>query len=84
MTAAEQLQLVSPDGRPAGTATRAACHSDPALLHSVVHVMVRNTAGAVLLQLRGPDRYSAVASTNRSISAWKASGSLNIHCLALK
>ncbi len=56
MTATEQLQLVSPDGRPAGAASRAACHGDPSLLHSVVHVMVRNTVGAVLLQLRGPDK----------------------------
>ncbi|MBN1257448.1 MAG: NUDIX domain-containing protein [Planctomycetes bacterium] len=44
------------DGRPVGTATRSECHGNPALLHQVVHVMVRNAAGDLLLQLRSPDK----------------------------
>lgn len=52
MSPEERLQLVDAAGRPTGAAPRSACHGDPSLLHAVVHVMVTNAAGAVLLQLR--------------------------------
>lgn len=48
----ELLPLVDVEGRVIGSATRSAVHCDPTLLHPVVHCLVTNDAGALLLQLR--------------------------------
>ncbi len=48
----EMLPLVDEDGRPCGVAPRRVCHGDPRLLHPVVHCLVANARGELLLQLR--------------------------------
>lgn len=48
----ELLQLVDAAGRPAGAATRASCHADPALIHASVAVLVHDSAGRLYLQRR--------------------------------
>ncbi len=48
----EYFELVDAHGTPIGCATRAACHCNPALLHQVVHVLVRDGAGRLYLQKR--------------------------------
>lgn len=51
----EYVELVAEDGRSAGRVTRAAAHSDPSLIHRVVHVLVLNRRSGreeILLQKR--------------------------------
>jgi isopentenyl-diphosphate delta-isomerase type 1 len=48
----EMFQLVDETGQPVGTAERAACHGNPALIHSVVHLHVLDRAGRLYLQRR--------------------------------
>jgi isopentenyldiphosphate isomerase len=52
----EELVLVDPEGSPIGTAPRARCHGDPSLLHAVVHVVVRDPEGRLLLQKRSAEK----------------------------
>ena len=53
---AETLEIVDEEGRVIGLASRQACHSDPFLLHRVVHVLVVNDLGFILLQKRSPGK----------------------------
>ncbi len=48
----EFLEIVDPQGNPTGLARRSRLHGDPALLHRVVHVLVFNGKGDLLLQKR--------------------------------
>jgi isopentenyldiphosphate isomerase len=48
----EWLPLVDGDGRTLGKARRSEVHGNPSLLHPVVHCLVVNASGALLLQLR--------------------------------
>ena len=48
----EELDLVDEHGRVVGRALRSACHSDPALIHRSVHVLVFNGEGLLYLQRR--------------------------------
>lgn len=50
--------MLDGEGREIGSASRAACHSDPSLVHPSVHVVVV-TAGGCLWQLRGYGKDSA-------------------------
>jgi len=52
----EKLPLVGRDGRVVGSATRREVHGNPALLHPVVHCIVTNHRGDLLLQLRSRDK----------------------------
>jgi len=54
--AGELLEVVDDEGRVTGLAPRERCHGDPALAHRVVHVLVRNRAGALFLQRRSRTR----------------------------
>ncbi|MCX7806187.1 MAG: NUDIX domain-containing protein [Planctomycetota bacterium] len=54
--AGELFVLVDEAGRPVGAAPRRLCHSDPRLIHAVVHVMVFDRAGRILLQKRSPSK----------------------------
>ena len=57
VTANEELfDLVTEDGHRIGTATRSACHAAPTKLHPVVHALVLNAKGEILLQKRSPDK----------------------------
>ncbi len=48
----EMFQLVDVAGRPVGSAERAACHGNPALIHAVVHLHVLDRMGRLYLQRR--------------------------------
>jgi isopentenyldiphosphate isomerase len=48
----EVLDIVDEQGRVIGRASRAESHSNPALAHRAVHVVVRNAAGDIFLQKR--------------------------------
>jgi len=52
----ELFDIVDEQGRVVGRAPRAACHGDPSLAHRVVHILVFNGAGDLLLQKRGRDK----------------------------
>ena len=45
----EVLEVVDRDGNILGTAPRSEIHGNPSLLHKVVHVLVFNDAGKLLL-----------------------------------
>jgi 8-oxo-dGTP pyrophosphatase MutT (NUDIX family) len=64
---------VDEHGEPAGTATRAACHADPSLVHLSVHVVVLNPDG-VLWQLRGPHKDSAPRQWDHACSGHVTAG----------
>lgn len=46
------LEIVDREGNPLGFAKRAVVHANPGLLHRVVHVLVFNNRGSLLLQRR--------------------------------
>ena len=48
----ELFDIVNEAGEKIGQAPRSRCHGDPSLIHRVVHVLVRNAAGALFLQKR--------------------------------
>lgn len=48
----EIFPLVDEAGKQTGSALRSECHASPALLHPVVHCVVTDRAGRLLLQLR--------------------------------
>ena len=48
----EFFEIVNESGEVIGTAPRSECHGDPSLVHRAAHVLVINTAGQILLQLR--------------------------------
>jgi isopentenyldiphosphate isomerase len=51
-TSLERFPLVDAEGRVIGSASRAEVHGNPALMHPVVHCLVQNASGQLLLQLR--------------------------------
>jgi isopentenyldiphosphate isomerase len=50
--AEEQLEIVNEEGGVVGLALRSEIHGNPSLLHRVVHVLVFNSEGKLLLQKR--------------------------------
>ena len=48
----EIFEIVDEEDRVVGRATRSQCHGNPALIHRVVHILVFNRHGDVLLQKR--------------------------------
>jgi isopentenyldiphosphate isomerase len=52
----EWVDIVDDADQVKGRATRAECHGNPALMHRVVHVLVTNSSGELLLQLRGRNK----------------------------
>ena len=52
----EIFDLVNEDGEVIGQAPRSECHGNPDLLHQVAHVLVFNTHGDLLLQLRAKNK----------------------------
>ncbi len=52
----EWLPLVDADGHTVGKAHRREVHGNPELLHPVVHCLVVNAAGSLLLQLRSQSK----------------------------
>ncbi|HMA94144.1 MAG TPA: NUDIX domain-containing protein [Polyangiaceae bacterium] len=56
MTQEEILPIVNETGVTTGAAPRSVLHSNPSLLHPVVHCLVTNRSGALLMQLRGRNK----------------------------
>lgn len=52
----EYVEVVSEDGVSVGIALREDAHSDPSILHRVVHVLVFNRKGEILLQKRSMNK----------------------------
>ncbi len=52
----EMLEIVDEKGNVVGLAPRSRLHGDPSLMHRVVHVMVFNRKGELLLQLRSMNK----------------------------
>jgi len=52
----EILEIVDSEGKILGTAPRSEIHGNPSLIHKVVHVLVFNSDGALLLQKRSMNK----------------------------
>ncbi|RME38122.1 MAG: NUDIX domain-containing protein, partial [Deltaproteobacteria bacterium] len=52
----ELFDIVDEEDRVVGRATRSECHGNPSLIHRVVHVLVFDCKGCLLLQKRHPDK----------------------------
>ncbi len=66
----EIFEVCDPEGRVTGLASRPEVHSDPSLIHRVVHVLVFDSRGCLLLQKR---------SMNKDICAGKWDTSVGGH-----
>ncbi len=63
----ELLEIVDKDGTPLGIATRSSIHGSPSLLHKVVHVLVFNSNGELLLQKRSMSKDIAPGKWDTSV-----------------
>jgi isopentenyldiphosphate isomerase len=52
----EMLPVVDETGKVIGQATRSECHSNPKLIHPVIHLHVFNSAGGLYLQKRAQSK----------------------------
>lgn len=55
-TPEELLEIVDEQGKPVGVAPRSEVHGNPALIHKVVHLLVLNAKGDILLQKRSMNK----------------------------
>jgi isopentenyldiphosphate isomerase len=69
----ELFVVVDEHGDPIGTATRAACHADPTLVHLSIHVVIV-AHGGVLWQLRGPYKDLAASTWDHACSGHVSAG----------
>jgi len=74
MMPAELLVLCDTAGRAIGTAPRSECHSNPDLLHAVVHVIVTNARGELFLQKRSMSKDIAPGLWDTSVGGHIAPG----------
>ncbi len=65
--AEEQLEIVNEKGEVVGVAPRSAIHGNPALMHRVVHVLVFNASGELLLQRRSMSKDVAPGKWDTSV-----------------
>jgi isopentenyldiphosphate isomerase len=63
----EHLEIVDMDGNVLRVAPRSEIHGNPALMHRVVHVLVFNTEGALVLQKRSMDKDVAPGQWDTSV-----------------
>lgn len=70
----EILEIVSINGETLGTAPRSELHGNPALLHKVVHVLVFNTSGELLLQKRSMNKDVAPGKWDTSVGGHISAG----------
>ena len=63
----ELLDIVDKDGKALGVATRLSIHGNPLLLHKVVHVLVFNSTGELLLQKRSMSKDVAPGKWDTSV-----------------
>ena len=70
----EQLDVVNESGETIDTLPRSEIHGNPALLHMVVHVLVFNSKGELLLQKRSMDKDVAPGRWDTSVGGHVNSG----------
>lgn len=70
----EIVDIVDKNDRVIGQASRQACHGDPSLIHRVVHIMVFNPLGDLLLQLRGRNKQIQPNKWDTSVGGHLSSG----------
>ncbi len=63
----ELLEVVDRDGNVVGLAERSELHGNPSLIHRVVHVLVFNTRGELLLQRRSQEKDVAPGKWDTSV-----------------
>jgi len=63
----ELLEVVDKEGRVIGLAGRSVLHRDPSLIHRVVHVLVFNSKGGLLLQRRSLNKDIAPGKWDTSV-----------------
>ena len=63
----EKLEIVDTEGNVIGLAERAELHHDPSLIHRVVHVLVFNRKGELLLQKRSRQKDVAPGKWDTSV-----------------
>jgi isopentenyldiphosphate isomerase len=70
----ETVDIVDERDRVIGRASRGACHGNPSLMHRVVHILVFNPSGDILLQLRGMNKEIQPGKWDTSVGGHMASG----------
>ncbi|MBF0506674.1 MAG: NUDIX domain-containing protein [Nitrospirae bacterium] len=70
----ELLEIVDKNGKSLGIAPRSSIHGDPSLLHKVVHVLVFDSSGRLLLQKRSMSKDVAPGKWDTSVGGHVAPG----------
>ncbi|UCG78939.1 MAG: NUDIX domain-containing protein [Nitrospirota bacterium] len=70
----EELELVDYQGKVIGRAPRSKIHSNNSLLHRVVHMLIFNSRGEILLQRRSPEKDIAPGKWDTSVGGHVAPG----------
>ena len=70
----EKLEIVDSEGKVIGLAERAELHRDPSLIHRVVHVLIFNRKGELLLQKRSRQKDVAPGKWDTSVGGHVAPG----------
>jgi len=74
MNADESLEIVNEKGETIGYAQRSEIHGNPSLMHKVVHVLVFNRRGELLLQKRSQNRDVAPGKWDTSVGGHVEAG----------
>lgn len=74
MEAEERLEIVNHKGEVIGHALRSEIHGNPSMMHRVVHVLVFNSEGEVLLQKRSQNKDVAPGKWDTSVGGHVAIG----------
>lgn len=74
MSSEEYLEVVNKDGEVIGIAARFEVHGNPSLMHKVVHVLVFNGRGELLLQKRSLNKDVAPGKWDTSVGGHVSAG----------
>ncbi len=74
----EKLEIVDIEGRVIGLAERRELHGNPSLIHRVVHVLVFNRCGGLLLQKRSKRKDVAPGKWDTSVGGHVAPGETDL------
>jgi len=70
----ELFEIVNEKGEVTGAAPRNVCHGDPSLVHRAAHVLVFNSGGGLILQLRSKDKDIQPGKWDTSVGGHLAAG----------
>ncbi|MBI4698907.1 MAG: NUDIX domain-containing protein [Nitrospirae bacterium] len=79
--AEENLDVVNEEGEVIKTLPRSVIHGDPSMMHRVVHVLVFNSAGSLLLQKRSMNKDVAPGKWDTSVGGHIDAGETIIEAL---